>query len=73
MIQIFLDKTDIENGHFSGFQLFIADLKASRLIILFNLSGTMFHILGPSTETLPVPRYTKFIAGMASSGLCLRF
>ena len=55
MIQIFLDKTDIENGHFSGFQLFIADLKASRLIILFNLSGTMFHILGPSNETLPVP------------------
>ena len=43
------------NGHFSGFQLFTAVIKAHRLSFFFNLSGKRFPIVGSRNEKLSVP------------------
>ena len=71
VIQIFLDKTDIINIYsakstqaFQGIQLFIADSRASKLLIFFNLSAKMHQILESRNEILSVSWYSELTAGI---------
>ena len=71
VIQIFLDKTGIINIYsakstqaFQGIQLFIADSRASKLLIFFNLSAKMHQILESRNEILSVSWYSELTAGI---------
>ena len=60
------------HGQFSGFKFFICILKASMVLVFFNLSGKSFKILGPTNEMLSNPWYTVLTGGIVNWGFYLR-